>query len=84
MTTTQGEEIQPGPEPDHFFRVFEVVVGVARSRPPRTDEYRKYLIVARTPSEAELHACWWAAASPGVVMPTSSRIVTAAENRPWR
>ncbi len=62
---------------DDFERVFEVHVGVSLRRPPRTDEYRKYLIVAgmgERAVDAELLACEWAGASAGVVMPVSSRI----------
>ncbi len=59
--------------------VFEVHVGVALRRPPRTDELRKYLIAADRPLVAELLACQWAAASIGVVMPVSSQLVTSTE-----
>lgn len=59
--------------------VFEVHVGVALARPPRTDQFRKYLISADRPLEAELLACQWAAAGDGVVMPVCSRIVTSME-----
>lgn len=76
MNSTSRRHVQPETDPDPFAPVFEVEVGVALTRPPRTHEYRKYLIVASTRQEAELHACWWAATSPGVVMPTSSRIVS--------
>jgi len=56
--------------------VYEIHVGVALKRPPREDEIRKYLIAADRPINAEILACQWAAASDGVVMPVSSRLVT--------
>ena len=59
--------------------VYEIHVGVALRRPPRTDEIRKYLITADRPLAAELEACQWAAASPGVVMPVFSRLVPYSE-----
>lgn len=59
--------------------VFEVHVGVALARPPRTDEIRKYLIAADRPIEAELLACQWAATGAGVVMPVSSRVIIWAD-----
>ncbi len=57
--------------------VYEIHVGVALARPPRTDQIRKSLITAESPLAAELLACQWAGASVGVVMPVSSRLVTA-------
>lgn len=57
--------------------VYEVHVGVAMSRPPRTDQIRKYLVDADRPLAAELLACQWAGASDGVVMPVFSRLVVA-------
>ncbi len=57
--------------------VYEIWVGLAHRRPPRTDEYRKYLVAADTPLAAELLACQWAAAS--CVMPVASRLVTYAD-----
>lgn len=55
--------------------VYEIEVGVALRRPPRVDEYRKYLVAAESPLAAELVACQWAAAT--CVMPVSSRLVVA-------
>ncbi len=56
--------------------VYEIHVGVALQRPPRTDEVRKYLIDdERGPRWAELTACQWAASDPAVVMPVFSRLV---------
>lgn len=57
--------------------VFEIHVGVALRRPPRTDEVRKYLICADRPIEAEMLACEWASCTS--VMPVSSRVVTCEE-----
>lgn len=51
---------------------YVVEVGVALQRPPRTQQYRKYVIEAENGYAAELAACQWAASSPGVVMPTES------------
>ncbi len=62
--------------------VYEIHVGVALQRPPRTDQVRKYLITADRPLAAELLACQWAAASAGVVMPVFSRLVTSQESGP--
>lgn len=59
-------------------RVFEVEVGLAMSRPPHLDEIRKYLIVARSPIEAELVALWMAGRD--CVMPVSSRLVTGNDD----
>lgn len=53
--------------------VYEIEVGVALRRPPRTDEIRKYLIVAERAIEAEILACQWAACTS--VMPVFSRLV---------
>lgn len=52
-----------------------VEVAVALSRPPREDEWRKYIVEAPTPNEGEQLAQRMAAASPGVVMPVRSRLV---------
>lgn len=57
--------------------MFEVEVGLALRRPPRLDQLRKYLIVARSPIEAELVALWMAGRD--CVMPVCSRIVTVME-----
>jgi hypothetical protein len=49
-----------------------VEVGVALRRPPRTDQYRRYIVEAENGHAAELLACHWAGSAPGVVMPTES------------
>lgn len=53
-----------------------VEVAVALSRPPREDEWRKYVVEAQTPNDGEIMACQMAAVSPGVVMPVRSRLVS--------
>ena len=52
---------------------FVVEVGVALCRPPRTDEYRRYVIEAETGEEADLIACQMAQCSS--VMATESVVV---------
>lgn len=62
---------------EELVRVFEIHVDVSLCRPPRTDQTRKYLIVAdmdERAADAEVLACQWAGASPGVVMPVGSRV----------
>jgi hypothetical protein len=55
--------------------VYTVRVAVALSRPPRADEHRWYRLVAADAMEAGLVACWWAWASPDVVMVVGSEVI---------
>lgn len=59
--------------------LYVVEVGVALKRPPRTEQYRKYVIEAENGYAAELIAQQWASCAPGVVMPTES-VVTDWED----
>lgn len=59
--------------------MFTVLVGVALSRPPRTDEYRKTLVEAPTPLAAELLACQIAECTS--VMAVSSEVIDHPRER---
>lgn len=60
--------------------VFGVQVGIALSRPPRTDRHVWFRIEAPTGVEAELIACQWAASHPRVVMPVSALVLDWEES----
>jgi hypothetical protein len=62
--------------------IYTVEVGVALRHPPRTDQYRLYVIEAENGHAAELTACQWAACSPGVVMPVESLVIDWEEGAP--
>jgi hypothetical protein len=55
--------------------VYTVEVGVARSRPPHTDDYRVILVQAEGGDEADLVARQIASCESGVVMVTESWII---------
>jgi hypothetical protein len=52
--------------------VYHIEVGIAKTRPPQTDEFRKYVLAAESGHEAELTACQWAACAG--VMATESNV----------
>lgn len=61
--------------------VFSIIVGVALSRPPRTDEYRKVVVEAPNGREAMLVAAQMAACTS--TMPVSTEVETPdAPRRP--
>jgi hypothetical protein len=56
--------------------IYHVVVGVCLVRPPAVDEYRKVVVAADGPLEAELLACQIAACTSE--MPVCSRLLPGA------
>ena len=55
--------------------LYGVEVGVALTRPPRTDRYVFYRLAADSGLDAELLACQWATSRPGVVTPVSAVVL---------